>query len=153
MIASAICRKPATRPRTRSALSPMRQALFPVVDRCDVAHVRAERTGPKPSGVSGSPGARSCRCGDGRTPSSLHELAGHSLILFGDNDSKADEEPSVDEHFVSWFSREFFSRRFMVLEMWKTVLPRWKWIVLVLLLLAVSAVSQLAYRPIGPRTR
>ena len=73
-----------------------------------------------------------------------------SLILFGDNDPTVDNEPSVDEHFVSWFSREFFSRRFMVLEMWRTVLPKWKWMVLLLLLLSVCASIAIAVWPDWP---
>jgi hypothetical protein len=61
------------------------------------------------------------------------EPEGRLLVFADDNAShliKIDDRSSghhpPDATFITWFSREFFSRRFMVSEMWKAVASKWK---------------------------
>lgn len=75
--------------------------------------------------------------------------AQRSPLDFGDGDRSTGERPSVDQHFDSWFAREFFSRRFMVLDMWRTVRQRLKWTVLVFFLVSVFAGVSIAVWPAG----
>lgn len=56
-----------------------------------------------------------------------------SQLLFlassqGPSDQAKNSGPGSDDTFITWFTREFFSRRFMITDMWRAVRSRWKWV-------------------------
>lgn len=65
----------------------------------------------------------------------------------GSSDQSMLSSPDPDDMFITWFTREFFSRRFMICDMWRVVRSRLKWVAATGLFTMAAAALLAAFWP------